>query len=189
MGRIEPWERRVVNNANLQQNCYYCTASGLLDKDTHTMVRDTETMQQNTGTISDTMSLLRQNGYSGARSYDFQNPDQMRQYLDTRVAPGTSQKFGVAYQTNGGGPGHMVGLKVWKNQDGVLGTREIDFQKARHERFPLGPNLNNYTPPGPGPFNLIDLQPQPVQHDTRTAENQLTPEGTSKRARTTGIGL
>ncbi|CAL8111334.1 unnamed protein product [Orchesella dallaii] len=196
--QIDKWEKRPINSAGLNDNCYYCTAAGLTGRTTDTMVKRTQTMPNRFGSIDDTKDLFKSSYHPNVQSRTFTDSNSMKQYLNDRLQPGTSEGFGVAYYhstarplnfppNNGPLTGHMVGMKAWKNPDGTLGTREVDFQLPPNQRFPHQPN-NNWSPPGSGSVHLIDLNPiKPMDEwiPLKRPDN-LNQGGTPKRIRFTG---
>ncbi|ODN04270.1 hypothetical protein Ocin01_02425, partial [Orchesella cincta] len=205
--KFDTWEKRPINSAGLTDNCYYCTAAGLTGRTTDTMVKRTQTTQNRFGTIDDTKDLFKSSYHPNVQSRPFTDSTSMKQYLNDRLIPGTSQGFGVAYyhptprsltlnRNNGPLTGHMVGMKAWKNPDGTLGTREVDFQLPPNQRFPAQPN-NNWSPPGS--FHLIDLHPpkrmdqwtpptSPSLIQVKRPADNVNQDQTPKRMRFTGFG-
>ncbi|ODN01577.1 hypothetical protein Ocin01_05087 [Orchesella cincta] len=192
---IEPWETREVNSANLIDNCYYCTASALTGINANQMIRRTETMLNlnRFGSIKEILRLFRPI-FLGVQSRAFVDPVSLRLYLSDRLQPGYSGIFAIAYYhttapttflpSDGFLSGHIVAMKAWKNRDGSIGTREVDFQKPPNQRFSNPPN-NNWAPRGT--FYLIDLSPRfnmdQWRSNKRPATTQLVKPGGGSRRR------
>lgn len=152
-----------MNSGNLDCNCYYTVAAGLSNLTTHELVGITDTMQEIGGTVEATLQLLWNTGFVRALDLEFHSYGTLLGYLNSRMLPGCTEKFGLGYSyypTKGSSIcGHMIGLKVWKTMKSELFVRKVDFQLCPEERFRMDHTAWRYVPPETSPFVLIDLNP------------------------------
>ena len=132
-----------LNPHRLNKNCYYCTIAALTNQNVLDMVAETETMQQDTATLDELMSLFNEAGVSAAmRCFDDhtlpaqQLWEQTYCYIDRILAE--FEAVGLAYNRqpivgqNGlfhPSSGHMV--VVAKDDNGVIA--KLDYQSGHLE--------------------------------------------------------
>ena len=119
---IRHWQL-TTNNYGLDQNCYYCTVAALLNTDVDTLIRVTETMQQDTATSDEVATLFA----------DANCPVVYRAFANEGAAAAFVSNFpdrsavAIGY-TRGNGTGHMVVAMRWSSAP--YGVRFIDYQQS-----------------------------------------------------------
>ena len=114
----------LVNNANLDMNCYYCTAAALSGRDAFGLVYVTETMQQDLATVDEIERLFADAGipaapciasgfqFRKANMGDASTQSDIENLIQHMISPGQSAGLGYVRRD---GSGHMVVIKRASN--------------------------------------------------------------------------
>lgn len=105
-----------TNVSGLDQNCYYASTAMLVGQNTHELVSNSETMQQDRGNIDDIQNLFLSQGIDTARE-DIQSVNDLERALESRLEPGKGLMVNHAWTTaDGQQGGHSV--VAWQDENG-----------------------------------------------------------------------